>query len=192
MMRIVLLGKRINPTAMLAIIGLICSDTLPSRAADTGTIVKRAPIEALRSPDRPVGEQMPLTTANVPVAEDRVQASVDRGNPLWVVPLTSLTATLQRPIFSPTRRPPPLPLPPQITIAPSIDLGRPNFSLVGAISGEHEDIAILLDETTKVIIRLRTGESHSGWTLQMANGREVTLQKNSKTAVLSLPNPPTK
>ena len=64
---------------------------------------------------------------------------------------------------------------------------RPPLALVGAIAEEHEGIAIFLDETTKRIIRLKTGESHDGWTLRSVRGREVTLQKDHQTAVVGLP-----
>ena len=189
------LATQVGRMALLAIVGLVCSDLRPSRAADTGVTIKRAPIPVTRSLDVTAVEQALVTTADGSVAKDRFQGSagsVERGNPLQHIPMTSLAATRERPIFSPTRRPSSLPLPAQVAIAPSVDSGRPNFSLVGAISGEHEDIAILRDETTKAIVRLRTGESHSGWTLQMAKGREVTLQKSGKTAIVTLPNPASK
>ena len=184
------LAKQIGRTALLVMFGFFCSDLQPSSAADTAVGIKRAPVAGPGSPDRSVAEQGLFRESNGLVAEDRFRetaGSMDRSNPLQRVPLSSLTATRERPIFSPTRRPTSRPQP--APVVASVDLGRPNFSLVGAISGEHEDIAILRDETTKVIIRLRTGESHSGWTLQTANGREVTLQKSGKTAVVTLPHP---
>jgi general secretion pathway protein N len=112
------------------------------------------------------------------------------GNPLWVIPLDSLTATRQKPIFSPSRRPPPIAAAPfvQATPAPAAERpSRPPFSLVGAIAGEHDGIAILVDDATKLVVRLKTGESHSGWALRKVSRREVILQRNQETAVLSLP-----
>src|SRR5262245_7427318 len=54
------------------------------------------------------------------------------GNPLWQIPVTSLSTTRERPIFSPSRRPPPTVNAP---IAPSKPLAvagpdRPPLSLV--------------------------------------------------------------
>lgn len=118
-----------------------------------------------------------------------------RGNPLWDVPLTALTATRQMPIFSPLRRP----RPPAVQALPSIQPAAPAaieqfrgppFALVGAIRGEGVGIAILLDASSKGVVRLRTGESHLGWVLQQVERREVTLEKDSVTSVLALPNPP--
>ena len=182
--------RAVGGMALLAIVGLACSDPRPSRAADTG--VERAPIVVTHSLDLAGDEQAAFPAASGSVAKNPLQGSagsLDRGNPLQSIPMTSLNATRERPIFSPSRRPSSLPRTFQVASTPSVDLGRPNFSLVGAISGEHEDIAILRDETTKAIVRLRTGESHSGWTLQMAKGREIILQKSGKTAIVTLPNP---
>jgi len=55
-----------------------------------------------------------------------------------------------------------------------------------------EGIAIFLDQTTKGTIRLKTGESYLGWMLRLVKGREATLQKELKTAIFTLPNPPAK
>ena len=175
-------------TALLVLIGFICSNPQSALAAELGGIAKRPPIEGADAEHRIVHKDR-QSPADEPISGDRFH-SADQGNQVLGISLSLLTATRERPIFSPTRRPPPLP-PVQVTAAPSFDL-RPKFSLIGAISGEHESIAILQDETTKVIIRLRTGESHSGWTLQMADGREVTLQNDRETLILGLPSPPTK
>ena len=117
-----------------------------------------------------------------------------RGNPLWAIPLKSLTATRERPIFLPSRRaiqpaiagppapPPPAPPPPK-------EPDRPRLALVGAVVGEAEGIAVFLDQTNQAIVRLRTGENHSGWVLRSVRGREATLQKDRETVLLALPAP---
>jgi general secretion pathway protein N len=69
---------------------------------------------------------------------------------------------------------------------------RPRLLLVGAIAGDTESIAIFIDEATKSVIRLRTGESHAGWELQAVNGQQVTLLNDRQTMVLSLPSMPAK
>jgi general secretion pathway protein N len=119
--------------------------------------------------------------------------SVARGNPLWATPLSSLTATREMPIFSPSRR-----AAAAIELA-SVPSSRPVIShprppllaLVGTIAGETQGIAIFFDETTKGIVRLKTGEAHSGWTLRSVTRREATLHRDRETAILALPNPPT-
>ena len=133
--------------------------------------------------------------ANAPVNSAGLQASIGRGNPLWAIPLTSLNATKERPIFSPSRRSPAVAgLSTTQSPSPQADeqSRRPLLALVGVIAGEDDGIAIFIDETTKGVLRLRTGESHLGWTLQLVKGREVTLHSDSETTILALPNPSAK
>jgi general secretion pathway protein N len=118
-----------------------------------------------------------------------------RGNPLWVIPLTSLNATRERPIFLPSRRapapvvaaapPPPTPAP----TPPPAEPERPRLTLLGAVIGDVEAIAIFFDQGTRAIVRLRTGEDYSGWVLRSVKGREATLQKGRETVLLALPRP---
>jgi general secretion pathway protein N len=118
------------------------------------------------------------------------------GNPLWAVPLSSLTLTRQRPLFSASRRPP---TPPAIAAPPVVqarpappprprDPEKPRLSLVGTVGGE-DGIAVFVDQTTQSIVRLRPGEGHQGWILRAVGGREVTMQNNRDTAILALPRP---
>jgi general secretion pathway protein N len=69
---------------------------------------------------------------------------------------------------------------------------QPPLALVGAIAGENEGIAIFLDGTTKGVIRLKTGETHAGWTLQSVKPREAIFQKEQKSAILMLLYPAAK
>jgi len=117
-----------------------------------------------------------------------------RGNPLWAIPLRSLTATRERPLFVPSRRPPP----PAVAALPSVQVpsappsaapDRPALALVGAIVGERDGIAIFLDQATNDMVRLRTGENHAGWVLRSVRGREATLVKDTETVILALPAP---
>jgi general secretion pathway protein N len=113
---------------------------------------------------------------------------------LWAVPLSSLTLTRERPIFSSSRRPPPPPVaaPPVVQARPAppppppSEPERPRLSLVGTVGGAP-GIAVFVDQATQAIVRLRTGEGHDGWVLRAIDGREVTLQNDRNTAVLTLP-----
>jgi len=127
----------------------------------------------------------------VPAGANERQPS---GNPLWAIPLSTLTATRERPIFLPTRRPPaPVIANTRIEapkpVAASQPEQPPRFTLVGAVSSESESIAVFLDQATNGVIRLRTGQNHDGWILSSVKGREATLQRDQKTLVLKLPAP---
>ena len=125
----------------------------------------------------------------------RSQERVPSGNPLWAVPLSLLSVTRDRPIFSPSRRPPPPavanvpfvePTPPPPPVPGPI---HPQLSLVGTVASDKEGIGVFLDRATNNIVRLRMGEGHDGWILRAVRVREVTLQNGGLTETLSLPPP---
>ncbi|MDB5551022.1 MAG: hypothetical protein JWL86_1006 [Rhizobium sp.] len=113
------------------------------------------------------------------------------GNPLWSVPLSALSATQERPIFSASRRPPQ-----QAVVAPPVDQvaapppvagpDRPTLALIGAVVGDSDAIAVFLDRTNQKIVRLRQGDSHAGWVLNSVLGREVTLKKADQIETLGI------
>ncbi len=116
-------------------------------------------------------------------------------NPLWAIPLSALTATRTRPLFTPSRRPPapvvasapvvaPPPPPP-----PPAGPQHPNLTLVGTVAGVNEGVAVFIDTTSRDTVRLRTGQGHSGWILQSVERRTATLQKGDQTETLALPRP---
>ena len=63
---------------------------------------------------------------------------------------------------------------------------RPALTLIGAVVGDNDAIAVFLDRTDQKIIRLRQGETHAGWALSSVLRREVTLKKADRTEVLVL------
>jgi general secretion pathway protein N len=117
------------------------------------------------------------------------------GNPLWAIPLSALTATRERPLFTPSRRAPAPAVAGPVAVAapppppPSAEPERPALQLIGAIVGEHEGIAVFLDQATNNVIRLRTGQDHGGWVLSSVKGREATLTKDRRSETLALPVP---
>jgi general secretion pathway protein N len=133
---------------------------------------------------RPVGE--PNQTAKKPPI---------RGNPLWSIPFSALSATRERPVFSASRRPPPAavmaPTADQVNppVPPKTPPARPPLALIGAVVGEGDAIAVFLDQTNQKIVRLRQGESLAGWELSSVQRREVMLKQAERTEILSLARP---
>jgi hypothetical protein len=167
--------------------------------------------DALIADDQPTANELISDPRSIPIAlpgqtakaeflgpvtattdEANLKKTVD-GNPLWSIPLSSLAAIADFPLFSSSRRPAPTgqavvaskpPAAPIIEGPP-----RPIFVLMGAIAGDSEGIAILRDDTTKVVLRLKTGESYFGWTLHAVRGRDIILRKDKETAIVALSNP---
>lgn len=137
-----------------------------------------------------------LTQPTLPQARPAERTEEPTGNPLWAIPLSALTATRDRPIFVPSRRPPapavagPPPVQrPVAVVAPPAELERPQLTLVGVIANETEGFAVFLDQETNQVVRLRTGQDHAGWVLSSVKGREAVLQKGRETATMALPIP---
>jgi hypothetical protein len=116
------------------------------------------------------------------------------GNPLWGIPISTLDATRERPIFSASRRPPMPPVVAQRVAVPPpppkpAEPEQPLLTLVGTAIGTPKNVAVVLDRTTKTLVRLHLGEAVSGWTLRAVDPRTMTVEKNSQTVILALPSP---
>jgi general secretion pathway protein N len=138
-------------------------------------------MDAVAEPERPA----------VPVARERAPT----GNPLWAVPLRLLSATRERPIFSPSRRPPapavvaaPHAPPPAPVVKPA-EPDHPPLAIVGTIVGGADGIGVFIDEATRNVVRLKTGQVHDGWILRSIEGREAVFEKDRRKARLTLPPP---
>lgn len=110
-------------------------------------------------------------------------------NPLWAIAIETLSATRDRPLFSPSRRPsaaPEAPPPPPAPVAVAAP-AQPRFSLVGTVVGTADRYGIFLDPASGSVVRLRPGEAHEGWVLRSVGMRDVLLQNGRASAVLALP-----
>lgn len=160
-------------------------------AATSGTL-DILPNDIAAFPDKvEVGNLKPLAGSKPNATRPPVS-----GNPLWSVPLAVLTATQERPIFSASRRPPPRAVagprmePVVAPVAPALaEIEHPPLALIGAVVGASDAIAVFLDRTNQAVVRLRPGETHSGWELSSVLPREVTLKKADQVEVLAFQRP---
>lgn len=118
------------------------------------------------------------------------------GNPLWRLPLKQFLTTQERPIFSPSRRPPP---PAPAYVAPvevrqptkPREPERPTIALAGTIIGtDGYRGGVFRDTSSQDVVRLRLGENYHGWVLLLVTPREARLVKNGEQALLELPKQP--
>ena len=167
-----IVGGQIRPSHAVSSRDL---DVLPDNImAPTGS-----PIETERRPAQDVRRDPVALTSSSKASP------VLSGNPLWSVPLSRLSATRDRPIFSASRRPPPQavagpvaePVKPQAPVA----LPEPlNLKLIGAVVGETDAIGVFVDRASKGIVRMRRGDIYAGWQLDSIAGREATLKNGDR------------
>jgi general secretion pathway protein N len=153
----------------------------PPAALDPLERAMNPAMDPVAEPERPA----------VPVARE----TAPTGNPLWAFPLRLLTATRERPIFSPSRRPPAPAvvaaprMPPPAPVVKPAEPDHPPLEIVGTIVGGSDGIGVFIDETTRGVVRLKTGQVHDGWVLRSIEGREATFEKDRRKAKLTLPAP---
>ena len=117
------------------------------------------------------------------------------GNPLSKIPLSALTATRERPLFSASRRPPALAIqtiaqPVQDPApAPPAPPEPPPLKLIGTILSPATSVALLRDPGTQAVTRLRVGEATFGWRVKTVSLRSVVVEKGEQSAILGLPEP---
>jgi hypothetical protein len=180
---------------LLAALGIpAATSALTTDTADADAVIpRRVDVPSASSPWDPpaVPAAVVVKSPEPPLAAPERTPSA---NPLWAIPLVTLSNTRERPIFSSSRRPPPLvasvpvaKAPPPAPKPPRAE--RPELSLVGTIAGADQSFGIFVEQATKAALRLKLGEEYQGWRLRSVQGREVTLERDQQTAILSLPQP---
>ncbi|SDT20954.1 hypothetical protein [Bradyrhizobium canariense] len=182
-------------TIGLTVLALLVHDATASATAVSDDALDSGLDDSTRPSGLPAISSVPAepaTTVRV-VAAPTALARTPSANPLWGVPLNQLSGTRDRPIFSPSRRPPPAAATAEAApIKPpprKKEIEPPQLSLVGTIASGDEGFGIFLDQSTKTALRLKVGEDYQGWKLRAIQGREVTMEKDQRAAVLTLPQP---
>jgi general secretion pathway protein N len=115
------------------------------------------------------------------------------GNPLWEIPLSSLSATRERPLFSASRRPPvvaaPIVAPQKHEVLAPPPPERPLLTLVGTIVSRKASVAMLQGSNAEVISRLRVGQENNGWQVRGIGLRSIIVEKGAQSVELDLPRP---
>jgi general secretion pathway protein N len=104
-------------------------------------------------------------------------------------PLEELTATRERPLFAPDRRPDAVPTEtePEPDAAPVEE--EPTelaFELAGIVIGPEIAVAVLHNKTTNAFVRLRRGETIEQWKVEEITARQVVLRRDNKRVRLQL------
>ena len=141
---------------------------LPSLLAGTVAVLMLAVVLLQwQDADAPIATPVPRATpgaATLPASKTMAAITLDPAEESIV---------LERPLFSPTRRPPPPPPPPSSATAagggatkPSVPEPPPmNFTLVGIVRDLTSSLALLQPTNGKRVMSLRAGQALDGWML---------------------------
>jgi type II secretory pathway component PulC len=124
--------------------------------------------------------------ANAPApAQD--SSNVTLSNPLAAQSLERLSATVDRPLFSPSRRPPPEPVAqgPEPAAPPA---PPPNLVLSGIVTDGQSARAVVRVGAEKKILRAQIGDNIEGWTVSQIEGRTLVLSLDGRFATFTLFN----
>lgn len=99
------------------------------------------------------------------------------------VPLTELSAALERPLFTRSRRPPAAP------VAPPSPL---DATLAGVLTDGPEKVAIVTASGAERAYRLREGDVYRGWRVARIEEQAIVLERDGRTErlVLTFRGPP--
>ena len=122
------------------------------------------------------------------VADDVARAPLEKiGNPVARRSLTDFPATLQRPLFSPSRRkaavePPP---PPPVAQEPPKPPAPPAVALIGVIADPEGSQALLRSNGDKTL-RVHVGDDVMGWRVGQIDARQLTLTLGDRAVSIAL------
>lgn len=138
----------------------------------------------------------PLKAGVQPIA---VEATVVAGdlppvNPLAAITVESMSAMVERPLFNPTRAPPP-PVVEQPPPEPVAEVETPvaedttgpqDFTLLGVSIKGGERFALVRYNKTNEIFRLKSGQYLSDWELRSVESKEIVIARNDAELTIRL------
>jgi hypothetical protein len=119
-----------------------------------------------------------------PVARAKVYSGGTPVSPLAARPFDGFSTTRDRPLFSPTRRPP-LP-PPVLVAAPPPPLLPPNVSLLGVIMDGEQAHAVVRAGPMEKVLRVSIGDDIGGWKVGQIEKQKLVLLLNGRTATFTM------
>ena len=126
----------------------------------------------------------------VAIAQAQDQPAAAPSNPMAAQSLEQLSTILDRPLFSPTRRPPaPPPAPPPIVQAaepPAPPPPPPNLVLFGVVMDGEGARAVVRAGADKKLVRAQIGDEIDGWKVSQIEGRKVVLSLDGRFATFTL------
>ena len=122
---------------------------------------------ALRtSPEAPQAAEQAVSVAPPPAIPAKAEFTMP--------PRQDFVEIVTRPIFSPTRRPPP---DTEVTFEEEVR-SELEVSLVGVVIASGEEIAIVTPKNGSAFVRLSEGDRYQGWTVEQIDAQGVTFRRD--------------
>src|SRR5208282_5720740 len=120
-------------------------------------------------------------SAQQPAATDKpaLAAASGAAGDLSAVPLEHFRAIVERPLFSPARRPPP-------SAAGEPDGGARQFQLKGVVVSAREQHALIVSQSTGKSYRVRTGDVVEGWRVERITAQSAAFTKDGVETLVRL------
>jgi hypothetical protein len=120
------------------------------------------------------------------IVSSQVRAEEQRPSALPWLKLDDLSATRERPLFAPARRPPPPPFQPQAANPEDHPPEAPAMVLMGIIVKESETLVLLRNPATSETTTVRSGDSFGPWRVWAQNDHSAILSNGTKQIALEL------
>jgi len=131
-----------------------------------------------------------LASAPSAVAQPRDPPATVPSNPVAAQSLEQLSTIIDRPLFSPSRRPPaPPPAPAPIVQAaepPAPPPPPPNLILFGVVMDGESARAVVRAGADGKLVRAQIGDEIDGWKVSQIEGRKVVLSLDGRFATFTL------
>jgi general secretion pathway protein N len=125
-----------------------------------------------------------LGAAPPALAQDQPPAAP--ANPVAAQALDKLSTTLDRPLFSPSRRPPTPPPPPVAQAPPPLPPPPPNLVLFGVVMDGEGARAVVRAGADRKLLRAQIGDDIDGWKVSQIDGRKVVLSLDGRFATFTM------
>jgi hypothetical protein len=124
---------------------------------------------------------LPEGTSKPPSVRDSfvISAQAPPENP----PINKFSEFIARPLFAPSRRPPP----PKTDSNSTVEVSKPeSFDLVGVIISADERMALLQTLGTGEVMRAVEGQTVGGWKVQAIKPTEVELKRGNASELIKI------
>lgn len=121
----------------------------------------------------------------VSLAQAQMKPSAVLDNPVAALSLDKLSATRERPLFSPSRHAPRPPIVASVRASVEV-LPPPSIELHGTIINADDALAVIVSRADNQTMRLRLGDEIGGWKVVVIDQRKLVLSRDERVAEFTI------